>query len=333
MRETTLRPADLRYDNATLCALARRCPLGGSFSFYHERDDFGERGRLQPDVKVILAEKAGGVVGCGSMARKPMWIGGTLQPTAYVFDLMVDRLHRSRGIARRLLGGLLAACPGARLVYAHVLDDNLPSRRLFEGAGFRAHPCRLFFHTLLPRLEGRASGRVSGPAPIDPAVAADIDRRLRESHDFVGATAGHDGLFHLEEADGRAWSVLRRHGPKVCVSAPWYVRALARLIPSVPCPGRPVLAWSLHHLGADDRRPGTALDRLLRAAAWAAARRGIDLLFVPLFENDPLNALLRRYLLPRWGPSSGTTRLYVAGPLVGRLLGAVKPLTLSACDG
>ena len=332
MRETTFRPADLRYDNAALSALARRCPLGGSLSFYHERDDFGERGRLQPAVEVILAEEAGTVVGCGSVARKPMWLGGTLQPSAYIFDLMVDPLRRGQGIARRLLRGLIEACPDACLVYAHVLDDNLPSRRLFVGAGFRAHPRRLFFHTLLPRVEGRPSGRVTGPSPIDPAIAADIDRRLRDSHDFIGATSGHDGLFRLEAADGRAWAALRRHGPKVCVRAPWYVPALARLIPSLPRPGRPVLAWSLHHLVADTRRPCAALDRLLRAAAWTAACQQIDLLLIPLFEDDPLNAVPGRYLLPRWGFSGGTTRLYVAGPAADALLASAKPLTLSACD-
>jgi ribosomal protein S18 acetylase RimI-like enzyme len=320
----TLRAADPRHDNAALCALARRCPLGGRLPFYHQRDDFWERGRLQPGVAVIVAEESGAVVGCGAVARKPMWIGGSLQPTAYVFDLMVDPLRRGRGIARRLLRAL--ADPGAPLVYAHVLDDNRPSRRLFESEGFRAHRRRLLFHPLLPRLEGRASARVAGPMSIDAAVAADIDRRLRDRYDFLDATAAHDGLFHLESADGGAWAALRRHGPKVCVRVPWYARAVAR-------PGRPVFTWSLHHLGAEGRWPGGALDRVLRAAASAAAGQGIDLLLVPLFEDDPLNAVLRRYLLPRWGPSAGTTRLYVAGPAATALLNARRPLLLSGRDG
>lgn len=324
MPEITLRPADRRRDNAALCALARRCPLGSRLSFYHERDDFWERGRLQPDVEVIVAEETGAVVGCGAVARKPMWLGGALQPTAYVFDLMVDPPRRGRGIARRLLRALTD--PGARLVYAHVLDDNRPSRRLFESEGFRAHPRRLLFHALLPSLEGRPSARVAGPVPVDAAVAADIDRRLRERYDFLDATAGHDGLFRLESADGRAWAALRRHGPKVCARVPWYARPLVR-------PGRPVFTWSLHHLGAEGRYPGAALDRLLRAAAWAAARQRIDLLLVPLFEEDPHNAVLRRYLLPRWGPSAGTTRLYVAGPAADGLLNDRRPLLLSGRDG
>jgi ribosomal protein S18 acetylase RimI-like enzyme len=330
---TTLRPADLRRDNAALCALGRRCPLGGRLSFYHQRDDFRERGRLQPDVEVLLAEEAGAVVGTGSVARKPLWLGGAPHPTAYVFDLMVDPLRRGHGIARRLLRALIAACPGARLVYAHVLEDNVPSRRLFEGEGFRPHPRRLFFHAILPGAEGRASAAVTGPDPIGPEVAADIDQYLRRRYEFVDATGGHDGLFRYEAPDGRAWAALRRHGPRVVVRSPWHLGALARLISWIPRPGRPVFTGSLHHLGAEGRHRGAALDRLLRAAAWAAARQRIDLLLVPLFDGDPRNASLRRYLMPRWALSAGTTRLYVRGDLADALLAAPQPLLLSGRDG
>jgi GNAT superfamily N-acetyltransferase len=329
----TLRPADLRRDNEALCSLARRCPLGGRLSFYHERDEFRDRGRLQPDFEVILAEEAGAVVGCGSVARKPLWLGGRWQETAYVFDLMVDPLRRGRGIARRLLHALTATFPNARLVYAHVLDDNAPSRQLFEGEGFRVHPRRLIFHALLPAVEGRASRAVTGPDLIDQAAAADIDEYLRARYELVDATAGHDGLFRLEGSDGRAWAAVRRHGAKVCVRAPWPMRALARLVPLIPRTGRPVFSWSLHHIGSEGRHRGEALDRLLRAAASTAARQRIDLLLVPLFDDDPLGANLRHHLLPRWRLSSGTTRLYSRGDAADALLSAGRPLLLSGRDG
>jgi hypothetical protein len=246
---------------------------------------------------------------------------------------MVDPAHRGRGIARALLRALLDACLGAALVYAHVLDDNRASRRLFEGEGFRAHRRRLLFQPLLPSLESRTSRTVAGPEPIEAGDAADIDRYLRQRYEMVDVTAGHDGLFRLEAPDGRAWAALRRHGAKVAVRVPWPLRVLGRLIPLAPRPGRPVLAWSLHHLGAEGRRPGAALEGLLRAAARAAWREGIDLLLVPLFEDDPLNADLRRYLVPRWGLTGGATRLYVRGPAVNALLRAERPLILSGRDG
>jgi GNAT superfamily N-acetyltransferase len=329
-----IRPADLPHDNDALCALSRRCPLGGRLSFYHERSDFRERGRLQPEVDVLLADAAGEVVGCGSVARKPLWLAGAMQPTAYVFDLMVDPPWRGRGLARRLLHALTAACPGVRLLYAHVLDDNRPSCRLFESEGFRAYRHCLRFHPLLPTIDGRASSAVVGPEPVEPAVAADIDGYLRQRHDLVDVTAGHDSLFRLDVPDGRAWAALRRHGAKVVVGVPWPFRPLARLVPFVPRPGRSVFTWSLHHLRAEGRRPAAALDRLLRAAARAAARERIDLLLVPLFDHDPHNAMIRRYLLPRWRlGAGGKTRLYMRGETADALLASRRPLLLSGRDG
>ncbi len=311
-----LRRADFGRDNAALCALASRCPLGGRSSFFHQRDDFRERGRLQPQVDTLVAEEAGVIIGSGSVAHKPLWLGGVAQPTAYVFDVMVDPAHRGRGVARALLRGLLDASAGAALVYAHVLDDNRASCRLFEREGFCARRRRLLFPALLPRLEGRPCRAAAGPVAIDPAIAADIDRFLRQRYEMVDATAGHDGLFRLEAPDGRAWAALRRHEAKF-----------------VPALRRPVFAWSLHHLGAQGRRPGAAIERLLRAAAYAARRERIDLLLVPQFEDDPSNADLRRYLLPRWGLGAGRTRLYVRGPAAPSVLNSVRPLLLNGRDG
>ncbi len=328
-----LRRADFGRDNAALCDLARRCPLGGGFSFYHRRDDFRERGRLQPDVETLVAEEAGALVAAGSVARKPLRLGARLQPTAYLFDVMVDPSYRGRGVGRALLRALVDASPGAALVYAHILDGNRASRRLFEREGFRAHRRRLVFHALLPGLEGRPCRAVAGPLPMDPAEAADIDRYLRRRYELVDATAGHDGLFRLETPDGLAWAALRRHGAKVAVRVPWHLRAAGRLVALVPRLGRPIVTWSLHHLGAEGRRPGAALDRLLRAAAEAAHRERVDLLLVPLFDDDPLNWNMRRYLLPRWGLTAGATRLYVRGVAAKSLLESARPLLLSGRDG
>jgi hypothetical protein len=119
----------------------------------------------------------------------------------------------------------------------------------------------------------------------------------------------------------------------VVARVPWHLGALARLVPFLPRPGRPVVTWSLHHLGAEGRSPLAMLDHLLRAVAAVAARERIDLVLVPLFDDDPLNALLRRYLLPRWRVSAGTTRLYVAGAAADALLGVTRPLLFSGRDG
>src|SRR5262249_10469491 len=94
-----IRRADPDRDNAALCALSRRCPQGRRLRFYHDRADFLERGRSQPECDVFTADEAGRLVAAAAVARKPMRLGGDFLPTAYVFDLMVDPSFRGRGLA------------------------------------------------------------------------------------------------------------------------------------------------------------------------------------------------------------------------------------------
>ena len=57
----------------------------------------------------------------------------------YVHRLYVDPDYRNRGIGSRLLAGAIATVRdrwGPRDLYALIADDNLPSRRLFEGRAF-----------------------------------------------------------------------------------------------------------------------------------------------------------------------------------------------------
>lgn len=321
----TIRPAG-PADNDSLCALARRCPQGEAVRFYHERTDAFERCRLHDDAEVLVAEAAGVMVGSVAVARKSMWLAGAWRPCCYVFDLMVDPESRGRGLGRALLDAARQAAPAARLAYAYIVEDNHASRRLLERAGFTAHPRRLLYHLMLPRLVRRRPPRSFVFQQLVPSeIAARIDAILQTRYDFLDRTAGHDALLRL----GGASAVLRRHGPKVVVAAPWHVVLLSRVLPFVPRPGQPVPSWSLHHLCGD----GRSLQRLLRSAAWAAARAGIEAVAVPLFEDDPHSDLVRRLTLMRWGIELGTTRLYVEGELTDILLGTRRPLLMSGRDG
>ncbi|AEH37840.1 GNAT family N-acetyltransferase [Halopiger xanaduensis] len=58
---------------------------------------------------------------------------------AYVWRLYVDPDYRNRGFGSKLLAGAMDAVRdrwGPVELYALIADDNLPSRRLFEGHGF-----------------------------------------------------------------------------------------------------------------------------------------------------------------------------------------------------
>jgi hypothetical protein len=171
------------------------------------------------------------------------------------------------------------------------------------------------------------------------AEAADVDLILRKRSDFLDSTARHDELFLM---DG-AWAALRKHEPQVFVGVPWYGALLGRLLPILPVPGRPVTVWSLHHLGWD-RSPlapwgrgvggegESLLLRVIRSVAWLASRQRADALVLPLFENDPLTAIVRPLTLTRWGIPPGGAMLHAAGDLAPLVLQSPRPLILSGQD-
>ncbi len=339
MTPPTPRPADPARDNAGLCDLARRCPQGRQFRFYHHRDDYWERARLQPDSRVLIIDVGGRPAAAVTFARKSVRLAGAERAAVYVFDLMVDPEQRGRGLARRLLAAVREANPGAGLFYSYIVEDNLPSRRLFEGDGFRPYPHRLLYHPVLPLLERRrppTGFRRSRSAE----EAAEIDEVLRRRCDFLDTTAGNDGLFILERGGFRAWAALRRHEPQVFVAMPWYGSLVGRLLPIVPRPGNPVTVWSLHHLGAEVlgtrysvlSTQYSVLRRLIRSVTWLASKDAADALVLPLFENDPLTAAVRPLTLTRWGVSPGVAILHAAGDVAPLLFRLPRPFLLSGRD-
>jgi GNAT superfamily N-acetyltransferase len=327
----TVRPADRARDNAALCELARRCPQGSVLRFYHHRDDYRERCRLHADAVVLVAEEGGGVAGSVTAARKTVFVAGEACPAAYVFDLMVDPAWRGRGLGRRLLRAVRDACPDARLHYSYVLDDNAVSRRLFESEGFSAHPRRLLYHPVLPRLVRRRPP--PGLRPVMGNEAEALDAALRRRHGLVGTSAGHDGLGVLEGSGGRAWAAWRRLEPQVFVGLPWYWAGLSRLVPLLPGPGRPVTTWSLHHLLAEGPRGGAMLRRLVRGLAWLAGRHGADAVVVPLAEGDPTVDEVASLTLTPWGVTPGVTRLFLAGERAAAVRADARPPLPDGKDG
>lgn len=82
----------------------------------------------------VVAERAGQVVA---------WVSGYRRPAApdelFIWQVAVARAARGQGLARRMLGSLLARPPLADVtwVVATITADNQPSWRLFEGLARR----------------------------------------------------------------------------------------------------------------------------------------------------------------------------------------------------
>ncbi|HYA10386.1 MAG TPA: GNAT family N-acetyltransferase [Thermoplasmata archaeon] len=90
--------------------------------------------RTLRDVPTVRAAELGGeVVGVSLLDR-------LLPEVGYVYYIAVLSPHRRRGVASLLLDDALERFRAGpvEVVYAAVREENLPSRRLFEGRGFRS---------------------------------------------------------------------------------------------------------------------------------------------------------------------------------------------------
>ena len=93
----------------------------------------------EPDVIVLVAERAGEVIGytyAGMEGHDYMALRG---PAGALYDIVVDPAHRGEGIGRRLLDATLALLRerGAPRIVLSTAERNEPAQRLFARAGFR----------------------------------------------------------------------------------------------------------------------------------------------------------------------------------------------------
>jgi ribosomal protein S18 acetylase RimI-like enzyme len=93
----------------------------------------------ESSVVVLVAERAGKVLGyayAGVEGPDYMSLRG---PAGVLYDIVVDRTHRGHGVGRLLLEAILAALKalGAPRVVVSTAERNETAQRLFARAGFR----------------------------------------------------------------------------------------------------------------------------------------------------------------------------------------------------
>jgi len=93
----------------------------------------------QPSVVVLVAERAGEVVGYAYGRVEGSDYVALRGPAGVLHDLVVDPAHRGQEVGRRLLDATLAALAvrGAPRVVLSTAERNEPAQRLFASAGFR----------------------------------------------------------------------------------------------------------------------------------------------------------------------------------------------------
>jgi GNAT superfamily N-acetyltransferase len=326
-----IRLADPAIDNPALCTLSRACPQGSRLRFYHARDDHWERCRHFRETQVRVAEVRGEVIGAASLAFKEVWLADRLERVAYLFDRMVHPAWRRQGVARALLRQELQACAETALQYGLILEDNHPNRRLLESEGFRCHPHRLLYLSMIPALARRGAPPIHLVEPIAASKGAHLDQLLRPAYAMVDISSSCGmGLFNVGGLNSQAAGVFYRHGLKVVTQAPWYYNLLGRIVGGLPRLQTPAQCWALGHIW---RENGAALQRLLAAVAAAAQMENVALVLLPLYANDPMLERVHSCTINRWGVAPVRVCLYLRGDSTPTLLRANRPLLASPRDG
>ncbi len=93
----------------------------------------------EPDVAVLVAERAGQVVGYVYAGLEPQSWKELREPAGFIHDVVVAEGARRRGVATRLLEAAAAwlETHGAPRVMLWTAQKNAGAQRLFESLGFR----------------------------------------------------------------------------------------------------------------------------------------------------------------------------------------------------
>jgi ribosomal protein S18 acetylase RimI-like enzyme len=93
----------------------------------------------EPDVIVLVAERAGAVVGYAYAAVEGIDYMSLRGPAGVLHDVVVDSGHRGQGVGRMLLDAALAALEarGVPRVVLNAAERNETARKFFASAGFR----------------------------------------------------------------------------------------------------------------------------------------------------------------------------------------------------
>jgi len=91
------------------------------------------------DVRVLVAERGGQVIGYAYMGVEGYDWMSLRGPAGMLHDVVVDPAHRGTGVGRRLLDAALAWLKerGVPRVVLDTAFPNVAAQRLFEKAGFR----------------------------------------------------------------------------------------------------------------------------------------------------------------------------------------------------
>jgi GNAT superfamily N-acetyltransferase len=144
--------------------------------------DYFARSRPFKDWYVFAAVEDGKMIGSAAFAVKDTYVEGKQIKTAYEYGFMVDPLHRRKGIAEKLQRHIerIALDSNVDLLHLDIIEDNVPSIRLFSKMGFiKAKDCTTF--SLMP-FKRQETALEASIRPMNEADASAMTNLINETY-------------------------------------------------------------------------------------------------------------------------------------------------------
>jgi GNAT superfamily N-acetyltransferase len=310
-------------DNDALNELQKKCPAGTSLVLgVDSSPDYFTRSKPFRDWHVFVAVENDVIVGSAGFAIYDTYVEGKQIKTAYEYGFVVDPLHRRKRIAEKLQRHIehIALDSGVDLLHLDIIEDNIPSLRLFSKMGFeKLRDCVTISLMPYKRQTVAAGGNVRSMEEADVENVTDLINEMYRGYDFFAPFQPKDFADYLERIphfDFHNIFVFENNGKLEACLGVWeydkvrrYIveklnwrlnlqTSLIRIIglftrmPYIPRPGEPLLSYNLATLAY--RKPESMME-LLKKAVNIALENKINFIHVTIDPSCPLSTLLSQF--------------------------------------
>jgi len=310
-------------DNDALNELQKKCPAGTSLVLgVDSSPDYFARSRPFKDWHVFVAVDNDVIIGSAGFATYDTYVEGKPIKTAYEYGFVVDPLHRRKGIAEKLQSHIeaIALYSDVDLLHLDVIEDNIPSIRLFSKMGFeKLRDCVTISLMPYKRQTVVADGNIRSMEEADVENVTDLLNEMYRGYDFFDPFEPKDFVDYLERIphfDFHDVLVFEKNGKlEACLGIWEYDKVrryiverlnwrlslqtyLIRLIglftrmPYIPKHGEPLLSYNLATVAY--KKPESMLE-LLKKAFNTALDNKINFIHVTIDPSSPLNTILSRF--------------------------------------
>jgi ribosomal protein S18 acetylase RimI-like enzyme len=319
---TLIREATER-DNDALNELQKKCPAGTSLVLgVDSSPDYFARSRPFRDWHVFVAVENEIIVGSAAFAVNDTYVEGKQVKTAYEYGFIVDPLHRRKGIAEELQGHIehTALENDVDLLHLDIIEDNIPSIRLFSKMGFeKVKDCTTI--SLMPYKNQRitADGNIRSMEEADVDNVTDLINEMYRGYDFFAPFQPKNFVEYLRriphfnfhnilvfEDNGKLEACLgiweydkvRKY---IVEKLNWRLKVQTSLIkliglftrmPYIPKPGEPLLSYNLMTVAY--RKP-ESMTELLKKTINNAVENKINFIHMTIDPSCPIATILSQF--------------------------------------